>query len=495
MKKYIKKLYASLAIFAMIITVGCTNDDLTSSGVSITKVNPTAIFPSETITVEGTGFEKVEHVFVGSIEADYQVEGANLVVTVPTTSVVGVNTITLIMPNNYRVTAEVEVLLRPIPVVATISPSAAAPGKNITLRGINLNNLKTVTIGGIAATVVSSTATQLVVTVPTGVVSTVSVPIVVVTAGGTATSTSTFYASENLLLNSELELGTGDEFTNWGKWNGGSAMFATSAAGESYTGRALKATGAGSVGGEWKTQFGSDGVATSIGGKYIVYMWIKGASAGGNIRFSTNESAGSQYGGGIDISTEWKQVKFEFTATSASTKIVLDMGLKAVTYFIDNITMVAISGPPPPTNLLLNGGLELGSGDVFTNWNKYNGGTFLVASTTAADVHGGTRALKSTNTVAGQAYTVQFVSDPVTMTVGSSYKVSMWIKGATAGGVVRFSTNAPAGALYGGNATIGTTWQQVVYTFTANDAATRIVLDLGTSGIVYNIDDIELFKQ
>ncbi len=37
-------------------------------------------------------------------------------------------------------------------------------------------------------------------------------------------------------------------------------------------------------------------------------------------------------------------------------------------------------------NLILNGNFESGSGDVFTNWSKYNGASSLTAE--ATEIHG-----------------------------------------------------------------------------------------------------------
>ncbi|MDC2891056.1 carbohydrate binding domain-containing protein [Psychrosphaera sp. G1-22] len=87
---------------------------------------------------------------------------------------------------------------------------------------------------------------------------------------------------------------------------------------------------------------------------------------------------------------------------------------------------------------------------------------------------------------------VQLGSDAVETVVGNEYVLSMWIKGEEDGGVVRFSTSSEAGALYGADETIGTSWQQVTWTFAANDVATQVVLDLGASAVTYLIDDVEL---
>lgn len=79
---------------------------------------------------------------------------------------------------------------------------------------------------------------------------------------------------------------------------------------------------------------------------------------------------------------------------------------------------------------------------------------------------------------------MQLVSDPMTLEVGRNYTASMWVKAVTGGNTIRFSTTATAGANYGPSTTIGTTWQQVTYSFAAKDASTRLNLDLEKAQIL-----------
>ena len=147
--------------------------------------------------------------------------------------------------------------------------------------------------------------------------------------------------------------------------------------------------------------------------------------------------------------------------------------------------------PSGPQNILPNGDLELGDGDNFDNWGMWNGADRMTAETT--EIHGGARSLKVVNAAAGNSWDSQFVSDPVELEVDKDYTASMWIKGETA--TIRFSTNAAAGALYGSDYTVTSEWQQVTWDFTANDAATRLVLDMGVSQATFYIDDIELKEK
>lgn len=142
-------------------------------------------------------------------------------------------------------------------------------------------------------------------------------------------------------------------------------------------------------------------------------------------------------------------------------------------------------------NLLSNGTLEDGSGDVFTNWTKANGSANLTATAVTAEVHAGLRALKAISTGASE-WNVQFQSDAVTTVVGASYEVTFWVRAAVGGSTIRLST-ATGTAIYQGAQTIGTTWQQVTWGFTANTTATKISFDLGKNTDTYFIDDIEMY--
>lgn len=161
----------------------------------------------------------------------------------------------------------------------------------------------------------------------------------------TLTGTSVPVNVPNLIANGSFELGSGNEFTNWGKYNGGSMMTATTAAGETYAGsRALKVVNtADNPGGQWRVQLASDLFNTTVNTAYRVTYWVKAANAGGSIRLSTGPTA--QYQGDQTISTTWSQITYTFTAKEAQSRILFDMGLKANTYYIDDVMIVDASAP------------------------------------------------------------------------------------------------------------------------------------------------------
>ncbi|WP_028787246.1 endo-1,4-beta-xylanase [Terrimonas ferruginea] len=147
---------------------------------------------------------------------------------------------------------------------------------------------------------------------------------------------------------------------------------------------------------------------------------------------------------------------------------------------------------PAATNLILNGDFEAGSGSTFTNWNVYNtnGATFSEGAG-ASEVHGGTRSLKvvNPNNNAGNQWRVQFASDLINTTIGTQYVLSFWVRSLAGGYIMRTSTQPTA--QYQGNQTISNSWTQITWTFTAQDAQTRILFDLGETAGTLFIDDVK----
>jgi IPT/TIG domain len=76
-----------------------------------------------------------------------------------------------------------------LPTITSFSPASGPPGTTVTIKGTNLSGATEVTIGGVAATIKSNTATKIKVTVPEGAV---SGKIKVVTPSGTGKSSTNF---------------------------------------------------------------------------------------------------------------------------------------------------------------------------------------------------------------------------------------------------------------------------------------------------------------
>ncbi|HMP29863.1 MAG TPA: endo-1,4-beta-xylanase, partial [Saprospiraceae bacterium] len=177
-------------------------------------------------------------------------------------------------------------------------------------------------------------------------------------------------------------------------------------------------------------------------------------------------------------------------------------GPNSTIYHFDDMEMLAPVNTNP--NLILNGGFEqtinTGTPDEgFNNWGKWNGPNDITSTTVAGEFRTGARAVKVVpSSSATQAFNVQLVSDPVNTVVGAQYTFNIYAKRASssvsATSTIRFSTNGGT-ALFSGNYTPGTDWTLHTWTFVANNATTRIALDLGGSGAgvaTYFLDDASL---
>lgn len=148
---------------------------------------------------------------------------------------------------------------------------------------------------------------------------------------------------------------------------------------------------------------------------------------------------------------------------------------------------------------LSNPGFENG----MTNWSVFNtgnpaGNATVSTTTTASEVRSGTTAMKVDNPTAypGNQWRVQVASQLFPTVVGRQYIISYWVKAASPGGSIRMSTQDQSfgNAQYQGDQNIGTSWQQITWTITANTAQTRFLFDLGQAANTYFIDDVS-FKE
>jgi GH35 family endo-1,4-beta-xylanase len=299
-------------------------------------------------------------------------------------------------------------------------------------------------------------------------------------------------AQTNLIQNPGFESGTGNSFSNWADYNGGTYMSATTVATQVHSGaRAFKSSGPGFAGDQWRIQLVTDGMTTTIGQTYTFKIWVKAATAGGNIRFTTKPN--DQYSGDMNVPAGvWTQLSWSFVANNTNTNITLDLGQSNVEYYLDDAELVVST---VPINIIPNAGFEFGDGINFFSWAKYNGQAFLNATTVSSQVRSGGRALKSSGPgYPGDQWRVQLASGNISTVVGKNYTFKIWVKAATAGGNIRFSTQ-PGGAnsLYSGDYNVPDgVWTQLSWAFTANTTSTIIALDLGQSNVEYYLDDAEI---
>jgi hypothetical protein len=356
-----KKIYSILFVPVMMLALilGCTDDDaITYSMDDVTETRITGVSSDVTgagasWTINGSQMDKVTRVFFENFvipaKTFTDVSESSITLTVPTSAPLGENDVLIVFAGSER--ANLKVTLVPLPAITGFSPAAVSTGESVSVFGTNFTSTSVtgLNIGGVSATIISQSDNVIKFTVPAGMTSnkiTLTGPI------GTSSSATDLVAcpgeaidcATGLNLNAGFELGTGDNFDNWSKYNGGTFMLATAVPSEVYRGaRALKVVRDGSLSsGQWRIQLASDLVATDVGASYTVYVWAKASAAGGSIRVST--SPNSLYTGDQAITTSWQRLAFTFAAANeTSTRVVLDMNgneSAVTTFFIDDVKLI-----------------------------------------------------------------------------------------------------------------------------------------------------------
>jgi len=356
MKKIISLLIAPLLVF--VLATGCLNDEdaiqfsLTDVSSRITGFSSEITGAGASLTISGSQMDQVQRVFMEDFvipkKSFTSVTEAGITFNVPLSVPLGENEVLIVFPGSERAFSSIEVV--PLQAISTFVPASAASGETVTLFGTNFEIVEGVKLGGIDATITSQSESMIKFTVPTGVA---TGKITLVSDAGTANSATDLIACsanpttsdcpQGLNQNAGLELGSGDNFDNWSKWNGGGFLLATTNPSEVYRGaRALKVVRDGSLGsGQWRIQFASDPVATEVGASYSVYIWARAAATGGSFRVSTNPNA--LYTGDQNVNITWTRHKFDFTANETSTRIVLDLNgnnTAVTTFFIDDVKLI-----------------------------------------------------------------------------------------------------------------------------------------------------------
>lgn len=299
---------------------------------------------------------------------------------------------------------------------------------------------------------------------------------------------------ENIVPNPSLELGVGDDFDNWSKFNGAEFMVETTDPNEVYDGaRALKAT-VESDGNAFDLQFVSDAIPVIVGATYTFSMYINASEPDKAIRVTIKDQDGADlsYGASQVVPTEWGQMSWSFTASSSNVRIALDIGAFTNTYLIDAMEMIEPDFDEP--NLLLNAGFEQGSGDDFNNWGKWNGAGSLLATTEAAAIYEGSRAVKVEVAQDGEPFEVQLVSDPFATTPGATYLFKAFAKSSSAENTTiqlsaKDAENGNADIAYSPYFFTGTEYGLIEWSFVATSTSSRVVFNMGLLANTYFLDD------
>ena len=169
-------------------------------------------------------------------------------------------------------------------------------------------------------------------------------------------SAATFYiddivfmeAPTNMVSNGDFETATLDP---WGGWGNGSSR-AVSADGEGFdgTGYAMVLTNP-TAANLWSAQqvYWFDQALEQDKEYNLSFMVKASASASIQIQLQSDDYSANYYGG-ITVGTSWTQVQLAVTPSTATrTKLVIDFGQTAATYYFDDIVFTAAGGGSGPT--------------------------------------------------------------------------------------------------------------------------------------------------
>ncbi len=170
---------------------------------TITGFTPTSGLAGTVVTITGTNLGATMRVTFNGADATIATlaSGTSLTVTVPPSAstglislstAAGTVTTSALAPANFTITAA-----GPAPDIASFSPAGGqVQGGAVTITGTALTGATAVSFNGVAATILTNTATTITTTVPVGAT---SGPLTVTTANGTATAPTTFMVLPNIL--------------------------------------------------------------------------------------------------------------------------------------------------------------------------------------------------------------------------------------------------------------------------------------------------------
>jgi hypothetical protein len=354
--KIISAILAPALIFAF--SAGCDKTEeesvtyeLNDVSANITGFGSDLTGPGAPLTVNGVALNEVVRICVSNFCVPKKLFTAasesSITFSVPQNTPLGTQQVMLVYPGADRAFKSISVVA--LPSIIAVVPTRPAVGEIVTAVGQNFSIVTAVSVGGVSAAIISKTATAVSFALPaaaSGKVSLISPANTVVSAVDVVpcASPTSGECAPGLNANAGFELGTGDNFDSWNKFNGGTKIVATTAIGanEVFRGaRAMRVIRDGTITpgtDQWRIQLASNPVDVENGASYTVSAWVRAATTGGAFRFSNQDAA--QYGPDTPITTTWSKITWTFTANAAQKRIVLDMnGTPVTTFFIDDVKL------------------------------------------------------------------------------------------------------------------------------------------------------------
>lgn len=151
----------------------------------------------------------------------------------------------------------------------------------------------------------------------------------------------------NYITNSDFEGGNIDSWSGWG--NGSTREISANGEGFGDTGYAMKLTNptaASNYNAQAKIDFPKDAEGNIIplknGQKYKASLWIKSSATDGSVQLQLQPN-NNQYSRDRAVGVAWTQLEWEFTSDGDDTSLFIDFGLKAATYYVDNVVLQEVT--------------------------------------------------------------------------------------------------------------------------------------------------------
>lgn len=298
----------------------------------------------------------------------------------------------------------------------------------------------------------------------------------------------------NVLSNGDFETGS---LASWGGWGNGSTKSVDAGAGYngSYGAVLVNPTDASSYSAQFIQDLSS---ALVVGKTYVIRFKAKSSTAAGQIQFCAQQPSGSYPAEGyktFDVGTDWVTCEYEFTVTDhdALTRLCLNFGAVAGTYYIDNVEF-GQKVEDPMDNVLTGDNSDF-EGGTKGSWGSWGNGSNSSVSDKGQGYNSDYSMILDNPTEGSDYYKAQcaYTFDDA-MEVGKTYVMQFYAKSNVSGSGVQFATqnsSSYAGEGYH-NFTLGTDWVKFECEYTCSKAGmNRILISFGKDVAHFYIDNVK----
>ena len=295
----------------------------------------------------------------------------------------------------------------------------------------------------------------------------------------------------NVLKNGDFETG---DLSSWSGWGNGSTKSCEAGAGVNGSHAAVLVNPKDAS--SYSAQFIQDlSVPLVIGKTYVIRFKAKASIASAQIQFCAQQPSGSYPAEGyntFNIGTDWTTYQYEFKVTShdALSRVCLNFGAVAGTYYIDNVEFG--QKIDDPMNNVLTGDDSDFEGGTKGGWGSWGNSS----SSSISDKGSGYNSSYSvilTNPKDASEHSAQ-CAHSMDLVNGNTYIIQFRAKASVAGGILQFATQNSSNYSGEGYHTfnVGTDWTLCEFEYNCTkDNLNRILINFGKVAGTYYVDNIK----